>query len=451
MPDPSSGAAVRHDAGDAWQPGTTLLERRVLESVDLDGLVETLADLIRLRSDGGTETPMQERMAGLLADGGMEVDRWAIDLAALARHPAFSSEIPRSEALGVVGRMGRGRGPTLVLNGHVDVVPAGEPGLWNVPPWEATVREGRVYGRGAVDMKGALCCALFAIRAIRAAGVELEGSVLLQSVVGEEDGGLGTLAAIERGHTGDAAIVLEPTELMVAPAQAGAMNFRLTVPGRAAHGALRTEGVSPLDHFLPLYAAMQRFERERNAAVTDPLFSAYEVPFALCIGTLRSGVWASTVAESLICEGCLGVAPSEEPEAVRRAFEDVVAEASSRDPWLRDHPPLLEWWGGQFRPAAIAIDHPVVTTLSSAHATVTRAPPVLRGMPYGADMHLLVNEGRTPTVMYGPGDIRRAHAPDEFVPIAELEVATRTLALAIVRFCGHADGTDSGAAAPDRS
>jgi acetylornithine deacetylase len=107
-----------------------------------------------------------------------------------------------------------------------------------------------------------------------------------------------------------------------------------------------------------------------------------------------------------------------------------------RDPWLREHPPVLEWWGGQFEPAAIPADHPLVETLSGAHRSVTGQAPVLRGMPYGADMRLLVKQGNTPTVLYGPGDIRKAHAPDEFVPIEELAVATRTLALMILRFCG---------------
>src|SRR6185503_15935061 len=118
-------------------------------------------------------------------------------------------------ALGVVGRAaGTGSGKTPVINGHIDVVPAGDLTLWTVPPWSATVADGRVYGRGSADMKGGLCCALAALRAIRAAGLTLDGAVAIQSVVGEEDGGIGTLAALERGHTGDAAIVLEPTEMM---------------------------------------------------------------------------------------------------------------------------------------------------------------------------------------------------------------------------------------------
>lgn len=436
-----AGPALRQIGGmnlhpSAAAPALNTLERRVLDAVDLEGLVACLSELITLRSDGGNEGPMQERMAALMEEAGMEVDLWPLDVEGMSGHPAFSTEIPRIGALGVVGRTGAGRGPTLVLNGHVDVVPAGDEERWSVPPWEATVRRGRVYGRGAVDMKGALCCALFAIRALHRAGVEPEGTVLLQSVVAEEDGGMGTLAALLRGHVGDAAIVLEPTELMVAPAQAGAMNFRLTVPGRAAHGALRTEGVSPLDRFIPIYQALQQMETDRNAALRDPLFAEYEVPFALCIGTLRSGVWASTVAESLVCEGRVGVAPGEEMVGVRRELEAVVARVAAADPWLREHPPVVEWWGGQFESAAIPADHPVVTALAGAHAAVTGAPPSLRGMPYGADMRLLVREGGIPTVLYGPGDIRRAHAPDEFVPVDELGVAARTLALMILRFCG---------------
>lgn len=413
-------------------------QRRVLEAIDLDGLIECLAALIPFRSLGGDEAPIQDHVAARMDDLGLEVDAWDIDLDRLRRHPAYAADIERDEARGVVGRLAGGEGPTLVLNGHVDVVDAGEAAHWSVPAWEATVADGRVYGRGSADMKGGLCCALYAAKAVRDAGVDLDGSVVIQSVVGEEDGGMGTLATIERGHVGDGAIVLEPTELVIAPAQAGALNFRLTVPGRAAHGALRTEGVSPFDAYLPLYEAMRALELRRNAAVSDPLFADYELPFALCIGKVRSGIWASTVAETLVCEGRLGVAVGEEPDAAREALEGAIGEAAARDPWLREHPPALEWVGARFDPAAIPADHPLVTTLAGAHADATREAAMVRGVPYGADMRLLVNEAGIPTVIYGPGDVRRAHAPDEFVPIDELAAATRTLALAILRFCGAA-------------
>lgn len=411
------------------------LERRVLEAIDTPALVEFLCELVAIESTGGRESPAQERVAALMREVGMEVDAWEIDLAALRADPAYSAEIDREHALGVVGRIGAGRGRSLVLNGHVDVVPAGEPERWSVPPWQGTVKDGRVYGRGSVDMKGGLCCALFAVRALRDAGVRLLGSVIVQSVVGEEDGGLGTLAAVRRGHTGDAAIVLEPTQLVVAPAQAGAFNFRVTVPGVAAHGALRAEGVSPIEKFIPLFQALQELERRRNARPRHPLFAGQELPYALCVGTVRSGIWASTVPEALTFEGRLGIAVDEDPEAARRELQEALAEVARADPWLRDHPPRLEWWGGQFAPAVIPADHPIVVAVSEAYSAAMGESPTIGGMPYGADMRLLVHEGATPTVLFGPGDVRRAHAPDEFVPIGDLEAVTRTLALTMLRFC----------------
>jgi acetylornithine deacetylase len=414
-------------------------EARVLEALDIDALVQCLCDLVAIESLGGDETPAQEHMARLMQTLGMEVDVWELDMDELRRDPAYGMEIERERALGVVGALGGGAsGRTLVLNGHVDVVPAGELERWSTAPFWGNVRDGRVYGRGAVDMKGGLCCALFAIRAVRDAGVELPGTVLLQSVVGEEDGGLGTLAAVRRGHTGDAAIVMEPTELIVSPAQAGAFSFRVTVAGSAAHGALRTEGVNPIDKFIPIYRALRELEDRRTARPRHPLFDGYDVPYALSVGMLHSGIWASSVPQQLAFEGRFGVAPDEDAEEARRELEDAVRAAALADPWLRENPPEVEWWGAQFMPALVETDHPVVTTVSNACRTVTGAAPTIRGMPYGADMRLLVNEGGTPTVLFGPGDIRQAHAPDEFVPIAELEVAARVLALSILRFCGAA-------------
>jgi acetylornithine deacetylase len=411
-------------------------ERRVLDAIDDDAILRLLTDLVAFQSVGGAETPAQRQMAAHMEAAGLAVDTWALDLDRLRQHPAYTVDIERDAALGVTGQWGRGDGPRLVLNGHIDVVPIGEERRWTYPPWTATVVDNHVYGRGTADMKGALSCALAAIQALIEVGVSLDGSVVLQSVIGEEDGGVGTLAAIERGVDADAAIVMEPTELMVAPAQAGALSFRITVPGAAAHGALRTEGVDPIDKLIPLYRALQAFEAERNSAVDDPLFDAYEVPFALCIGTIRGGEWPSSVAESVVCKGRLGIGPHEDVRAVQLAFEKTVESAADADAWLREHPPTVDWWGAQFAPAQIPSDHPVVTTVADAVADITEKPATLQGMPYGADMRLLVNQGHIPTVLFGPGDIRTAHAPDERVSISDLRTATEVLALTILRFCG---------------
>lgn len=413
----------------------TAAEADVLNRIDRERLLADLAALIAFDSLGGHETAVQQWMAARLAAIGLAVDVWDLDFAALRAHPAFSMEVDRTDGLGVVGTLGEGTGPTLVLNGHVDVVPVGDLTQWSSPPFTATERGGTIVGRGACDMKGGLAAALAALQAIAASRVRLGGRVALHSVIAEEDGGAGTLGTLLRGHRGDGALSMEPTELMLAPAHAGALSFRLHVPGLSAHGCVREEGVSAIESFAPLHAALLAFEAERNRRLRQPLFERYRLPYALSIGRLYAGDWPSSVPDALVCEGRYGIAPGEDAAAAQAAFEQAVATAAAAIPYLREHPPRVEWWGGQFLPAATAPEAPIVGTTTEAIAAVTGRAPRIEGMTYGADMRLLVNEGGIPTLLYGPGDVRRAHRPDECVPIADLLTVARVLALTALRFC----------------
>lgn len=413
-------------------------EQRVLDAIDFNGMLDYLGQLVAIKSLSGHETPAQESVAAQMKRIGLATDVWELDFAALQRHPAYSAEVERAHGLGVVGTLGQNRGGRdLILNGHVDVVPSGDESNWAYPPWQTTLANGNVYGRGALDMKGGLCCALFAAKAIYDAGAQLKGKLIIESVIGEEDGGAGTLAACLRGYTADGAVVVEPTELIVAPAQAGAFNFRVTVPGLAAHGSMRQEGVSAIEKFIPVYQALIQLEHTRNQSLHDPRFADYELPYPICVGTLRAGDWASSVAESLTFEGRFGVAVGENSANARRQLEETVARAAQADPWLREYPPVVEWWGGQFEPAGIPPDHPLVSTVGSAFEAVAGTPARSIGMTYGADMRLLVNQGQTPTVLFGPGDVRQAHRPDEFVPLDDLRMVVQSLALTALRFCGY--------------
>lgn len=418
------------------------LEQRALEKIDFGAMLQFLDEAVAIQSLDGTpeENVVQHLMAAKLRDFNFEVDEWLIDFDALKEHRSYSAEVDRTEGVGVVGKWGSDGGPSLILNGHTDVVPAGAASRWTVDPWRATLDEGsgRVYGRGALDMKGGLCCAIFAVKAIMDAGIQLNGQVLIESVIGEEDGGCGALATVARGYKADAAVIMEPTELMIVPAQAGCFNFRITIPGKAAHGAMRFEGVDPLEKFIHIYQAILDYEKQRNTNVTHPMFQMYDAPYPICCGTINGGNWASTVAEFLTFEGRYGIEPGEDLASVRHAFEKVIAGVAAKDAWLREHPPVIEWWGGQFEPAEIPSEHLIVTTASQAFVDATGRSTPVQGMPYGADMRLLVNDGDTPTIMFGPGDVRMAHAPDEYVPLDDLKACTRTLALMILRYCGVA-------------
>lgn len=409
-------------------------EAEVLNLIDPKPLLDDLAGLIAIESLGGRETPAQEWMAARLRTIGLDVDVWPIDFETLSAHPAFGMEVPREHGLGVVGTLGGGDGPTLVLNGHVDVVPAGDLAQWTVPPFAATVRQDAVFGRGACDMKGGLAAALAALRAIVASRAPLDGRIALHSVIAEEDGGAGTLATLLRGHRGEGALSMEPTQLMLAPAHAGALSFRIRVSGLSAHGCVREEGVSALELFRPVHDALLALEAARNRRLRQPLFERYRLPYALSIGKIAAGDWPSSVPDLLICEGRYGIAPGEDAEAAKRDFEAAVAEAAAHHDYLRDHAPHVDWWGGQFLPAATAADAAIVTSTEGVIADITGRPPQIEGMTYGADMRLLVNQAGIPTVLFGPGDVRRAHRPDEFVPIEDLLTVARVIAITALRF-----------------
>jgi acetylornithine deacetylase len=427
----------------------TAHEERALAEFSVERLLEFLKQLVAVPSLGeGTDEHApgsRESAAQILIQEAMErigltTDLWSIDLEALAKHPDFSAEIERSEALGLVGTLeGCDRdGRRLILNGHIDVVPAGDLSQWPTPPFEAHIHDGLVSGRGALDMKGGLCCGLFALDAIIKAKVPLRGSVHLESVVGEEDGGLGTLATCLRGYRADGAIIMEPTNLEITRAHAGCANFRLTVPGLSAHGCFRDEGVSAIEKFALVHRALLDFELDYNRRHPNPLFARVAKPYPLSIGTLRAGNWPSSVPDSLVAEGRFGVATESSLADAQLELENVLAQVNSSDPWLLEHPATIEWWGGQFEPATTDESAAIVGVLADAIEATTGAPPATDAATYGADMRLLVHQAQTPTVMFGPGDVRLAHGPLEAVPIAHLETVSRALIRTIVRFCGVA-------------
>jgi acetylornithine deacetylase len=420
----------------------TTTEARALAAVDDAALIRCLEELLRIPSVSGTpeENEAQRWFEDRMRAAGLATDLWEIPLAETTAHPDFpGSEVHRSSALGLVGSWGAGGpgSPTLVLNGHIDVVPPGDVSQWvDRDPYAGVTRDGAVYGRGACDMKGGLVCNLFAIAAIRAAGITLEGRVLLESVVGEEDGGLGTFATLLRGYRGDAAIIPEPTDLAIVPACAGALTFRLAFTGRSTHASVRQEGVSTLEKFWIVWKALDELEKRRNAK-KDVLFTRYALPFPLCLGTVRAGDWPSSVPDQLVAEGRIGVALGETIGDARMDLERAIAEACASDPWLREHPVRVEWFGGQFASGHIAADHPLVRLVSGVHASLEGNVPDVHGAPYGSDLRLMVGLGNIPTLHYGPGNVKHAHAPNEHVPVTQLRAVVRTLALSILRFCGH--------------
>lgn len=413
-------------------------ERAVLDHLDEDALVEELVALVRIPSVGGSdaEIEVQEHMAARLRELGTDVDRWDVDLVELAADPWFPGvEVERSAAVGVVGTSEGEGAPGLVLCGHTDVVPAGDVESWNgQDPFSAEIFGGSLYGRGACDMKAGVAANLGVLRTLRAAGVTLERPLAVHSVVGEEDGGLGAFATLRRGHRGDVVVITEPTSAQLITATAGALTFRVEVHGRSAHGSMRRRGVSALEAFLPVHAALMALEAERNRDI-DRLFVT-DLPYALSFGIVHTGEWSSNVPDKLVAEGRFGVKIDEDPRLARLAFEDVVAQVAAGDPWLRENRPVVTWTGGQFASGRLDDDHPLIEEMAAAVDAAGGAPtpPSVAGV-YGSDQRLYTGVGGIPALHYGPGDMGWAHSPLERVDLSELVQVTRALTVLALRRC----------------
>jgi acetylornithine deacetylase len=411
-------------------------EQRAVDAVEAGWTIDAVTRIVRIPSITGDEGAVQDRMAELLAEVGCVVERVEPDPAKVRDDPDWPGEEMDRDRLPIVfGRMGRRGGRRIVLVGHVDVVPVGDPATWSRDPFSGEIDGDRLYGRGACDMKGGVASILAAVRAIRDAGLEdrLAGEILVASVPSEEDGGQGMLAAIRAGATGDMAVITEPTGLDLVIAHAGAITFRLTVPGRAAHASVRREGVSALDKLQVLARALEADETARNAAETDPLMTVHGLPYATIIGTVHGGSWASTVIDQLQVEGRYGVKLGQTWRDAERDLLRCIDDANESDPFLRQNPASVELTGGKFSSSRIAADHPLPTGLAAAVSDVLGRVCAVGGEPYGADMRLLIHHGDTPTVIFGPGDKRIAHTANEWVSVREVVDCARTLAAWLVR------------------
>ncbi len=413
----------------------TLLE--VVESLRKEA-IDLLQDLIRIPSITGEETKVQLLFADRLRDLNLKVDCWYPTRNELQNHPSFSDDgLPLGERPIIIGHLA-GNDPaarSLILNGHMDVVPVGNEDLWSDGPWSGVIRDGKIYGRGSCDMKGGLVAGLIAITALLKAAYVPKGSVWIQSVIGEESGGAGTLASVIRGYHADAAIVLEPTRMAICPVGAGAATFRIKLQGRAAHGAMRQEGVSAVEKFYVLLSAIQELERSRHLKFQHPLYKQQELVSPISIGKVQAGDWPSTVPESLVAEGRFGILPGENISVARKEFESAIRNAAQKDDWLRNNLPMVEWFEGQFESAHTDLDSAIVKQLKETHSEIHHKEPQIHGVPYGSDLRFFTNDAKMPGVLYGPGDVRVAHTLNEFVPINEVIDVAKTIALLIVRWC----------------
>lgn len=410
--------------------------------------LDLLQLLVRTPSLPGNEKQCQEIIAEKLDSLGLEVDMWEPQDQELKAHPAYVPvEMSYNGRPNVVGICrGKGAGRSLILSGHVDVVPTGPEEGWSLSPWGGDYKDGKVYGRGSSDMKGGVVSNLLAIQSLKSANVDLKGDLVIESVVDEEAGGNGTLACILRGYKGDACIFTEPSDSImlkdpiglnaIGISQRGAQFFRIVVPGQDGGLDYKHNLVNPITKALEVFQAVEAYSIMREASTSHPLYDGYydtKVPLGVC--TISGGEWPSSIGSQCTMEGSIECLPGEDIREVRKNFKTYLEEWAKKDNWLKNHPLNIQWFGLWFDSAEIQPNHPFVSVLSGVVQSVTLKKPTIAGMG-GCDLRLPVLYGDTPAVVYGPSG-RMIHSTDEYVEFEQVIACAKILALTALKWCGH--------------
>jgi acetylornithine deacetylase len=400
--------------------------------------VRMLSELVALPSLLGEEAAAQAWMADTLGTMGLRVDRFDIDEAKLRSHRGWSPSIVSYDGRpNVVGahlpRESRGR--SLILNGHIDVVPVGNATMWTSPPFAPRVEGDRLYGRGAADMKAGIVAYLNAFRALQALGLEPAAPVYLQSVIEEECTGNGALACLVQGYHADAAVIPEPGNAILV-GQLGVMWLTLEVTGVPVHAMVAHTGTNAIDAARNLFAELKLLEREWNEpGRRHAMWCAHEHPINFNLGKLSGGEWASSVATTCVAEIRLSFYPDMSREAVRAAVEARLAEAHAAMAGREGIRYTVTYRGFQSEGCLLDRAAPLVTELAATHREVV-----------GTEVELVVGTGTTdarsfnlygpiPATCYGPvgADI---HGIDEWVSIDSTVQVTEVLARFVARWCG---------------
>lgn len=431
----------------------TKVSTAIVDTVDanVDRLVNLTRSLVDCRSDSQSQdnpefeseaNRCQDIVASWLENLDFAVERWQEP----PRYPVVAARRP-----------GAGNGRSLALNGHVDVVPGGDRRTWSHDPWSGEIADGKLWGRGAADMKGGVACALMAAWVLQEADVRLAGDLWLHIDADEEVVGQSLRQLLRRMPAVDAALVAEPTDLAVLPAEGGLVHLRIEIEGRESHAGNRyrsihagghgaTAGINAIEKGMRIAAALQDLERQwgnlRRHPLLPPGFNSI-MPGMIAggpgggeDGQLRTISNPGTSPDYCAIEYNIWYLPGETLEEIRREIEAYVANVSQLDPWLREHPPRFTWKlrNIYFPPAETPLDHPLVEAILQSVATVC-SPASIQAFQAASELAWYAERG-IPGVIFGPGRIAQAHGPDEYVEVQQLVSACKVMALTAADWCG---------------
>nr|WP_321463611.1 ArgE/DapE family deacylase [uncultured Cohaesibacter sp.] len=419
---------------------------KILSAVDanFDKQTAFLSELVSHPSTRGQEQAAQGFMAKALLARGMLVDRWQINLDDIRHLPGFSPVIGSyDDAVNVVGthKSRTSTGRSLILNGHIDVVPAGPLDMWDTHPFSPRVEGDWMYGRGAGDMKAGLVANLFALDALRAEGFVPAADLYFQSVVEEECTGNGALACLQRGYKADAVLIPEPFDETLVKAQTGVIWFQVHLKGLPTHVAYAGDGANAIEAAIPLINALHGLEKRWNAKeCRHHDFAHHEHALNLNVGKIVGGDWPSSVPAWCVFDVRMGVFPGQNLDAARKDIEATLLKAAEENSFLKDNKPKIVYHGFMAEGYALSDDKSepalsAIQTLGEAHKAVNDKALEQMAITCTTDTRFFGLYANTPALVYGP-HAEAIHGFNERVSLESMKRVTKTTALFIANWCG---------------
>lgn len=406
-----------------------------------DQALARLGRLVQADTTLGRELAGQEIMAGIFSDMGLAVETFDVDLDSIRDLPGFSPPVHADYANrpNVVANYTPhmpAAGRSLIFNGHIDVVPPGDASLWTSPAFEASERDGRIYGRGAGDMKSGLVAYCLAFEALRDLGYSPAAPVMFQSVIEEECTGNGALACVARGYRADAAIIPEPFQQTIMTSQLGVMWITVRVTGKPAHVLEASVGTNAIAASYMIFQGLQELEEEWNAPDhRHPEFRSNPHPVNFNLGRIEGGDWGSTVPCSASMLVRVGFYPGTSLKSVKAAVEGNIAATKARNPALAHVGIDISYHGFQAEGCTVDTNAPFMKLLSEAHRQVIGSEPETLASTATTDVRFFQLYGNTPATCYGPigGSY---HGIDEWVSIDSILSVSEVLSLFTAEWCG---------------
>ncbi|MFI5014159.1 MAG: ArgE/DapE family deacylase [Hyphomicrobiales bacterium] len=402
--------------------------------------LDWLSQLVGFPSLRGQEGPCQDWLARDFAARGWSVDRYTLAEVEMAHLPGFSpvmdTDYARAVQVVAVLRSPQPGGRSLILQGHVDVVPEGPVEMWASPPFQARIRDGRLYGRGSGDMKAGVSAIVFALAGLSKAGYAPAADVYVETVTEEESTGNGALSTLARGYRADACLIPEPTGQRILRGTVGVMWFRLKLRGRPAHVSRSEQGTNAILSAFGLIEAIREFTRALNERVkSHPWFKTIENPIKFNPGKIRGGDWASSTPAWCEVDCRIAVLPGTPLREFRGELSEVVMKAARRDSFLAGNVPEIVWNGFQADDYVLEPGSDFEAAMRRAHRSVMGAEPQETLLPAVTDCRFYGRYYDIPSLAYGPASTD-GHGFDEFVELESLKKATIVIARFIGEWCG---------------